>query len=414
MKKQTMLSFFAIFSFTWLACAAARTELDRVTGLSRLLSEEGVPGFLSTVQANKEATPWIPDAWHVENRIDDPERIQIAKAGRAFGIELAASLESVAVDLQKLPPDEALFAEASNLCTLAEWIAGADGIGNLLLTVRCQDLAAVGLGRLVANLDFPLERCEALAKRLRDCGRLADVPHRIRVLNAEIGADVFGNCKSNGDMSRVWEAGVRRNLREDILRMRASGSSISDYALSGDSLVSDELLEDNKGFFTNTPMQDPSTVLNRMKKGCNHSKVIVGLSFRTRTKALGLLDFRREIGWFPEPWVRSEEEWKRLKEEIAEAAKWGIKMTPAEESPSFDPLREAFQRTWREKVPDIKRGNDYIDAFYAYKEISENRFFDEDTAKIHLEQEGRRLMQEWEEKRAAELQKGVEGGRAVP
>ena len=153
-----MLSILSVFSFTWLACAVARTELDRVAGLSRLLREEGVPGLLSNVQANKEATPWIPDAWHVGNRIDDPERIQVAKAGRTFGIELAASLESVALALQELPPDEALFAEASNLCTLAEWIAGADGIGNLLLTVRCQDLAAVGLGRLVANPDFPLEQ----------------------------------------------------------------------------------------------------------------------------------------------------------------------------------------------------------------------------------------------------------------
>lgn len=366
------------------AFANPAEDLERIAVLSATLESGGIAGMLAAAGGNGWVCPWIPDKWHVENVVKDTEVAKVADAGRDFGIRMARELEKAAEDFQTLPPGRLLLEKSTAMCGLAEWVNKPDGIGNLLLTGKCLDLASVGLGRLVADIGFPLESCQTLAGRIRGDGRLIDVPRRVEILDFEHGTDFFGKCRSDEDLERTWVAGARRDGRN------------------------------GNGFFAHVLRPVPPTVANLIQKGSNHEVACAGVRGRSMTKALGLLDFRREIGYFPKPWVRSAEGWKRLKEEIAEAAKWGITMTPAEESPSFDPLREAFQRTWREKVPDIKRSNDYIDAFYAYKEISEGRFFDEDTAMIRLKQEGRQLMQKWKKKQAAELQKGVEGSQAVP
>jgi hypothetical protein len=396
------------------AFASPADDLAQIAALSAELSTNGIAGMLAFASRSGLKAPWMPFKWHVENKEKDPDRIKVANEGREFGVLLANKLDHVAEDFQRLPPNDELLALSGKLCELSEWIDGSDGIGNLLLAGRCLDLASVGLGRLVANLDFPLAKCETLGDGIRSCMDAIDFERRAAVLDAEIGDRVFSGCRNQREMRQVWEAGKRRNVREELLKSKSEGMDLPENLFREDSIAPTSRLDSNKSFFAAVPFPRPSTTLNLLKEGSNNMMGLVGGGVRTFEKALGLLDFRREIGCFPEPWVMSKEEREQLEKEIVEAAKWGIKINPIDEAPSFDPLDEAFQRAWHEKIPDVKRSNDYVDAFHAYKEISENRFFDEDTALIRLEQESRRLRQEREEKRAAELQKGVEGSQAVP
>jgi hypothetical protein len=354
--------------------------LDQVSALSATLNSEGIEEMLVVAERNTLDCPWIPDRWHVENKVKNPEVTKLADASREFGVKLAKELEKCALDFQAIPPSEPLLEKSMLMCELAEWVSKPVGIGNLLLTGRCLDLASVGLGRLVADIDFPLESCQTLAGKIQKGFQLIDVPRRAEVLDFEYGETFFRKCRSDDDLQWAWMIGAQRD---------GVGK---------------------KSFFVRIPYPILPTVANLIQTGGNHQIALAGVRRMSMTKALGLLDFRREIGYFPKPWMRSEEEWERLNKEITEAAKWGRKITPEEKSPSFDPLREAFQRTWREKVPDIKRNNDYIDAYYAYKEIMEGKFFDEDTRMIRLNQEVEQRRQE----RFVESQKEVEGNETAP
>lgn len=367
--KTARIAIFCAAMSASVAFANSTEDLKQIAALSAALESGGSAKMLAVAGGNGWNCPWIPDRWHVDNVVKDPEVAKVANAGREFGIRLARELEKTAEVFQTLPSGQPLLEKSTAMCGVAEWVNKPDGIGNLLLTGKCLDLASVGLGRLVADIGFPLETCQTLAGKIREDGKLIDVPRRVEILDFEHGTDFFGKCRSDDDLERAWVAGAQRDGRN------------------------------KNGFFEHVQHPDPPTVANRMLMGRNHRNALAGVRGRSMTKALGLLDFRREIGYFPEPWVRSEDERIILEREIALYAKFGAKITPAEDDPSFDPLKVAFDKAWHKKVSDINRSNDYVDGFYAYKEISEGRFFDEDTAMIRLKQDGERLMKEYERKR---------------
>lgn len=363
------------------AFATPAKNVEQVAELTTSLESGGVAGMLATAKTNGWDCPWIPDKWHVKNVVEDAEIVKVASAGREFGVRLAVELEKAAESFQHISPSQSLYEKSMEMCELSEWVNKPDGIGNLLLTGRCLDLASIGLGRLVADMNIPLETCQTLAGRIRGNGKLIDVPRRAEILDLESGAKFFSKCRSDDDMQRAWVDGAR-----------------------GDGSI-------KEGFFAHVWRPVPPTVLNLIKKGSSHAVACAGVGSRSTIKALGLLDFRREIGYFPKPWVRSEEERIILEKEIALYEKFGAKITPAENDHSFDPLREAFDRAWRKKVPDMKRINEYIDGFNAYKEISEGRFFDEDTNMLRQQQKIEQRRQEWE--RLPESQ-AAEGRHMVP
>lgn len=353
-------------------------DLARIAVLSTEMNTNGIAGMLALATKNGWKAPWMPDQWHVENVVKDPEVAKVADAGREFGVELASRLDGVSEELHRHEPTEVFHSRSVELCGLAEWISQPEAIGNLLLTGKCLDLAGVGVVRLVANTNFPTERCEVLIEKLDKLSVQIAPPRRARILDAEADAELFSRCKTTEDLQCVWEAGVRRNLRTGLLRLKDKGSKIPDSVFSGYALVSDNLLEQRKSFFAIFEDPDPAASRNYRRKASNHQKAVVGVESRSPMKARALLNFRKTVGYFPKPWVRSEEEKQRLEKEIVEAEKWGRKIVPMEQDSSFDPLKTAFQKAWHEQVPDIKHANDYLNAFYAYKEIMEERFFDED------------------------------------
>lgn len=215
-----------------IVCAAmsafsASANLDetllRIARLSAAMESEGVVGMLAVAKANDWDCPWVPDRWHVENVVKDPEVAKAADAGRNFAVKLAQELEKTAETFQNLPPGQPLLERSMAMCELAEWVNKSDGIGNLLLTGKCLDLASVGLGRLVADIPFPLKSCQTLAEKVREDGDLIDVSRRAEILDLEYGTTFFRKCLSDDDLQWAWVAGARRDGLEQKSQKKPFG-----------------------------------------------------------------------------------------------------------------------------------------------------------------------------------------------
>jgi hypothetical protein len=351
------------------AFASPADDLARIAALSAELDTNGIAGMLDLATGNGLKVPWMPDQWHIENVIKETERVDVANAGRNFGTDLTKRLDEVSGILHRPAPSEVYHAKTVELCELAEWIGQPEAVGNLMLTGRCLDLAAVGVARLVANTNYPLERCEVLLERLDGLSAQIAPPRRARILDAEADAELFSKCRTDKDLQQVWEAGVRRYLRARLLRSQAEGEKFPDGLFAGSALVSDSLLERRKSFFAIYESPNPETDHNRNRKDNPYQRVVNGVGTRSIIRAHALFEFRKIVGFFPKPWVRSEEEEREAERAIADGARFGIKVNRAEDDPRFDPLEYAFKKAWREKVKDTKRSNEYGWAYDAYKEI---------------------------------------------
>lgn len=192
----------ALFVCRTPACASDG-ELERIAALTTVLERSGIPSLLTSVAEQRWRAPEIPSRWNLENR-SPLERGPIDRAARDLGKALALHLKDLAPRLQDTPADSSLNDLGHQLCDLAEWCGRTDGYGNVLLATRCIDLAAVAAARLTANLDFEAAKAETLINRLVEPWRAGD--YRIRVLNREVGAEVF-TSESQDEISRTWGIG---------------------------------------------------------------------------------------------------------------------------------------------------------------------------------------------------------------
>jgi hypothetical protein len=106
----------------------------------------------------------------------DPEKAPIKQAQRDFGRKLAIALEAEAQRLQQAVASEERARSAQRLIELSDWLKAAPSYGNYFLVCRCQDLALVTMGYLIADLNFPIERIETLLKRfisIEDLGSMS-------------------------------------------------------------------------------------------------------------------------------------------------------------------------------------------------------------------------------------------------
>ncbi|MCL2104034.1 MAG: hypothetical protein FWH21_03115 [Kiritimatiellaeota bacterium] len=383
---------------TVVAFATETTELKRVENLNVALQDGGIAGLLAV--ARDIPVPRIPSKWHIEARMKGEEKIRVATAARDFGFALVERLEEVAKHFQELPPTEELCAETHKLLDLMEWCAVADGIGNLLLAQRCRDIAAIGLGRVTANLDFPLDECKRLASRMSSPPDWASVAKRCRVLDTEAGVNLFVGCKDSEDMASVMRAGSRLRYpqwKDLALQMKKEGKDVPDEIFREDDIRPKSILQATGDFFemqVGWDSETPFTCRTRWDRR-NHDYYLVDTGSQLAQKALGLLRFREEVGYFPEKYQRTSEEIAKRDAEIIEAAKWGRKVNRFEDDPNYDPLAEAFRLAWRNR-PNIdkkntKDYNSYVPAYQAYTEIASGTFYDRDTANIQdIEQRKRR------------------------
>jgi hypothetical protein len=349
-----------------------------VEEMSASLKRGGVEGLMVTVREERWTAPCIPSKWFVDNRIGDTEKKRMAQAAREFGRQIAVELEKLAQEQQTLPVGETLYKRTCLLCDTGEWCAETVGYGNIFLARRFLDLAAVGLARLTASTNVPLADCEILAARMTP--PWLGMAYRQQILNGEAGTNLFINVEmTNEELDWQWAIGwTMQAMKEKRTQIKKVDPPNPDF-------VDVNAFTNNLGFFTAYELPEAPVTHLRSWDFRQHRLIAMGLELQSVKKVLGLLAFRNVVGYYPEAFVRSEEERLQLEKDIREAAKWGAKITPMENSPSFDPLKEAFRRAWLNRHSNIEKDdyNKYVIAFQAYCEVNNGVFFDQDTEEIY-------------------------------
>lgn len=313
----------------------------------------------------------MPSKWSVEHRPGSDDRRKIDLAGREFGRKLAVQLDAVAFSLQKLPPGPELNTQAYLLCDLSDWCASTTGYGNLFLAQRCLDLAAVGLARLTASLDFPLADCQKLAARMSP--PWMSVETRARTLNDEAGTNLFAVSGTQTEMEKTWGSGGF------LMRERRSGISRPQGQEPGRGFVETPTIRNNLDFFEddNEPPAAPLTLV-RSWDSKRYERIVNGLELQNINKALALLKFRSVVGRFPEKAEFSDDQLQQHEKAVAEAAKYGLTVSRMDEGQPSG--KAAFAQAWGQR-PDRNPADHtlYASAWQAYSEVKSGQFVDQDT-----------------------------------
>lgn len=361
------------------AVETPENELKRIDAISVALQTGGVEGLLATARSNGWSCPRMPSKWHVENRCPSNEWRKVLTGARDLGFALAVALDGEAPDFQMLSAGDELDRRATRLCDLSEWCAATTGYGNVMIAQRSLDLAAVGLARLTADLNYPLASCEKLAARMRP--DWMSVAARAAVFNNEAGAKLFSGNEPPEELERMLGTG------KYWLKLSQGWKVPLGWRTAPPSRYADrKLFEENLDFFAfvDDDSARPHTVVAQWD--CQrYFRISNGLELQTIRKAMPLVEFRRVVGAFPEKVVRTSEEIRETEEAIAFYAKQGVKVTKDEDSPYYSPMKEAFKQAWR-KQPNlpIDRYNDSSPAFQAYDEVRRRCFLDQDTINARL------------------------------
>ena len=380
------LEIFSIVIFGAESSTDWRKETQFITQINERLKKQTIEEFVEMLRQDQWSLPSIPSQGFIETHIKEDEIIIIFQAIRDLGYQLALRMEELAQEQQTLPQNDTLFQRSMLLCDLSEILTCGAGYGNFFLAQRCIDIAAVGLARLTISMEIPIEKCFKLASRMSQDWQ--EIPYQIRVLNSEAYANIFINEKiTKEQLNEIWGIGINmhRKVENSSLQIEWEDLELDIAPLLNAKFIDVEAFTNNLIFFTenNTTINPPT--LTRTWNSNQHRRIILrgGVS-RTHKLALALLQFRAVVGFFPPPFVRSEEDTKRLEVEIKKYSELGMTITKPEENLSNDPLKEAFRREWEKCVSKLDEKNNYVNAYQAYIELKNNNFFDEEIFEIGM------------------------------
>ena len=335
-----------------------------------------LPRLLVAAREHRWQAPRMPSRWSVGHRPGTDEQTRVDLAAREFGRKMAVQLDAVAPVLQELPPGDELHRQALLLCGLSDWCASTPGYGNLFLAQRCLDLAAVGLARLTASLDFPLAVCGKLAARMTPAWM--GVEARALTLNGEAGADLFAVGGTQADLEKTWGSGGF------LMREKRSGRTRPEGQAPGRGFVETPALKANLDFFErDEPGTEPLTLVNSWDAR-RYERIVNGLELQNVNKALALLKFRSVVGRFPEKPELTEAQLQQRDKDIAEYAKRGIKVVKFEDG--YSSLGEAaFAQAWGQRPARTPQMHTlYSSAWQAYSEVKSGQFLDQDTRAVRM------------------------------
>lgn len=183
-------------------------EMERIRHLHSSLSSGDIAELLDTAARESIAAPKINSNYYA-GRIAKQEAAlaQLEQAKRAFGFKVAQVLDGVATESQRQTTSEQRAKQATQLLDLADWFKAQKGYGNYILVTRCENLAIVPLGYLIADLTLPMEMITTLRKRITL--RQDEREFRRTVLNSEapkpfIDALTGPQSQQDDQMQMAW------------------------------------------------------------------------------------------------------------------------------------------------------------------------------------------------------------------
>ena len=202
MKHISSLYIFTIistFSATALGQDAAKSIYDetvQVHQMQQQLDAHRLVGFLELAKDTRWTTPKIHSKYWVERlSINLSDIIVLEKAKRTLGLSIARQLDVEATEIAEPANSERRENQARRLLDVAEWMRGSPGYGNLMLTIRAENLAYVPIGYLVADTSFPTNKITKLMQQIRS--PQSALQFQIDVLNDEAPEAI--NIRLTGD-----------------------------------------------------------------------------------------------------------------------------------------------------------------------------------------------------------------------
>jgi hypothetical protein len=295
--------------------------------MQAVVEQQGLVAFTAATASNGWQAPIIPSAWYIAHTCPLGQKPS-AQAARDLGLALSRAIDVWAPTMRTDAVGEALFAKATTLVDLAYWLGTAEGYGNFILSYRARDVAVIGLGRLVADLNYPLA---GPAAQVRRCRVPFETPAaRARVLNYEVGAPLFPTAAdvSLDTLRDVWfKSALRRSFADQPLPTPGGpmdgSQTLATLRQQRDQVVAMGVDLDHPdpygSFFKDDPASPPLTTTNEWNRKAHGG--VIGQDIPQHLPGVErLVIFRETIGYFPQtPSARQSEILSELEEAFAEA-----------------------------------------------------------------------------------------------
>jgi len=144
--------------------------------------------------------PPIYSAWHTEHVAKEEARDE-KKKNRELGRRIVKITEDWSKDLRSTDELTEVHQKTGMVLSFADWVAGEPCYGNLIVAARCQDVAAIGVCKLLIDLEFPMEKIGPLLDRLN--ADWYEPSARGEAINRELGQPVL---KTSGEAEEILEA----------------------------------------------------------------------------------------------------------------------------------------------------------------------------------------------------------------
>lgn len=339
--------------------------------------------FLQAIQHNDWKAPAIYSQWHVEQIAVENERT-VMSDNRMFGSRLIERLSEWNKAMTAEVTHEKLQQDIEMFLMLAGRLIESKGYGNLFLAARCHDIATVGIGRLLVDLEYSLDKTRQLVNALQAPWYAPSV--REYVLNQEAGVQLFTAVSQEEDaillsLQETWQAGSLAALEQ---KASYSERELDEAEQALYELISpiiqqaSPLVQEHLDFFVDDELPSPRIITTKsMWERKWHEKLIHGFEPENAQKLYALTTFREAVGYYPTTPSFSEEELRQRETRIQELKEKGIKTVLFEEA--FNSLAEAgFAQAWAPH--ETKETHTlYHRAWRAYEEIISGKFLDEDT-----------------------------------
>lgn len=318
-------------------------EMEVLALQRETLAGSGLRGFFEAAQSNQWAAPKIYSQCWVDWLPEDQREIRKLEQGRRdFGLEIVKAVELESKHVLEPADSSERAAQVDRLLALSRWVGSPGGYGNFAIKRRVENLACIPIGHLVADLDYPVDKIEALLKRIAGDGEWLAMQNAI--LNEESPHKY--DAKTKDELAKQWH----RHFRKAWFAYKEKKGRYPHSFADGNGFPKEIAF-----YCEDETLPRPYTLATRWNKKLHHMFCVMGYEDKITTRIQNFLLFRKVIGRFPEK--------------------------PSRPLEMFDSrIQEGFYEAWKphEKEHGIHPGA----SGYTYESILNNRFMDYDTAEF--------------------------------